>query len=113
VCAGATGMLSQYFLGVGRPRLLLLLSAIQLLIQLGIAVLIIPAFGLAGAAMASSLTFIIVALLTAVSFSRATAVSLRSTLVATPSDVRDLIAFAISRARLLGVASIWPAAAQR
>lgn len=54
---GIVDILSQYFLGKGKPEILLKLSIIPLISQIGLCVLLIPQFGILGAALATSLSY--------------------------------------------------------
>lgn len=104
VLSGATGMLCQYFLGVGRPRLTTALSFAQLVVQIGAATYLVPLHGVVGAAATSSISLIALGCLTAVLFSRTTGLSVRMTLLPTMTDVRDIVAFGLGRMKRVRMA---------
>ena len=78
-----------YFLNVveGRPGFVAKAEAMNLALCFGISLAAVPAFGLAGAAVASSIAYITAFTLKAVAFARATKISAPEFLIARPADL--------------------------
>ncbi len=98
VLYSADGMLS-YFIGVraGRPSLLLGLETVTLVVCGTVTLLAVPRFGLAGAAIADSVAYVIAFVAKVVLFARMGDLPLAHVLVARPSDVPEFIALRVRR----------------
>ena len=98
VLYSADGMLS-YFIAVraGRPTLLLGLETITLVVCGTITALCVPRFGLAGAAIADSVAYVLAFVVKVTIFARIGNVSLAHVLVPRPGDVPEFIALRVRR----------------
>jgi O-antigen/teichoic acid export membrane protein len=98
VLYGADGMLS-YFIGVraGRPALLLALETVTLVACGGLTLLAIPRVGLAGAALADTVAYVLSFAIKVGFFVRIAAMSPLRVLVARPSDVPAFVALRLRR----------------
>jgi len=98
VLYSADGMLSS-FIGVraGRPALLLGLEAITLVVCAAATFALIPRYGLAGAAVADSLAYVIAFAVKVGMFARLGNVSYATILVPRPSDVPAVVALRLRR----------------
>ncbi len=94
----ADGMLS-YFLAVraGRPALLIGLETITLAVCAGVTLFAVPRYGLAGAAIAHSIAYVVAFAVKVRIFARMTDYSLRDVLVPRASDVPAFIALRLGR----------------
>jgi O-antigen/teichoic acid export membrane protein len=97
----ADGMLS-YFIGVraGRPGLLLGLESVTLAVCAGLTLAAVPHYGIAGAAVADTVAYVLSFAIKVVFFSRIGSVALDRVLLARPSDVPAFV-----RVRLPGSAT--------
>ena len=76
----------QYFLGIGRTDILLKISIIPLLLQIGLCFLFIPRYSFLGAAYAAALTFLLTAILTIVVYCRLSGASYKNLLIPSKQD---------------------------
>lgn len=87
-------VLAAYIAGVGKPRLNLLVSGVSLVVTITLDLLLIPKLNLIGAAIASTVSYSLSALLLVVFFKRETGASLREILLPTSEDVKMLLSVA-------------------
>jgi O-antigen/teichoic acid export membrane protein len=101
IALGIAKVLSAVFSGRGFPRYALYTTAITVPITLGLYGLLIPHFHATGAALASSLSYVVTMALSLVYFRRATAISLRRALIPSRSDLVDYVdALRLATARI-------------
>jgi Na+-driven multidrug efflux pump len=81
-------VLAAYLAGAGQPRLFLVVSVSSLAVTIVLDLLMIPTLGIAGAATASSASYVTAAAVMLWVFRRTTGVSFRQTLILTSEDVR-------------------------
>lgn len=91
VVFSVANVLAAYIAGVGKPRLNLLVSSVSLIVTITLDVLLIPKLNIVGAAIASTVSYSISALLLIVFFMRETGAPLREILLPTSEDVRMLL----------------------
>ena len=103
VAYSVVAVLSRYITGQGRPGTGTLILVAGLAINIGANLALIPAFGIRGAAAASSLSYIVTAALTLIVFHRLSDRGMRETLIIRTSDIRALMA--ASRASSTGPAA--------
>lgn len=84
-------VLASYIAGIGKPQLNLAVSSVGLVVTIIFDLLLIPRFGIVGAAMASTLSYSISALLTLEIFTRKSKVPVRQVLLPTSEDIRGVI----------------------
>jgi O-antigen/teichoic acid export membrane protein len=94
VVFSVANVLAAYIAGIGKPRLNLLVSGVSLIITITLDVLLIPKLNIVGAAVASTVSYSVSALLLIVFFIRETGVPLREVLLPTSEDVRILLSVA-------------------
>lgn len=87
VAFGMVNVLSSYIAGIGQPRVNFLISLAGLLVTLSLDLLLIPRFGITGAAIASTVSYSTSAALTTGFFTREAGINLRHILLITPEDV--------------------------
>jgi O-antigen/teichoic acid export membrane protein len=92
VAYSVVAVLSRYITGRGRPGTGTLILVAGLALNIGANLFLIPAYGIRGAAAASSLSYIVTAALTLIVFHRLSDRGLRETLIIRGSDVRALMA---------------------
>lgn len=98
---GMAKVMSAVFSGRGFPRYALYITAMTVPITLALYLVLIPQLHATGAALASTLSYLISLVLSAIYFKRATAIPLRSALVPLRSDIIDYVhAFRLARARV-------------
>jgi O-antigen/teichoic acid export membrane protein len=105
VAFSIVNVLAAYLAGIGKPRLNLIVATISLIATVSLDVLLIPRFDIVGAALASSVSYTLSAVLTIRYFIGETKTPLREVLLLTSSDVRSIFAVArplLRRTRLLG-----------
>lgn len=85
------GVVAAFFLASGRPRLNLLISGGAFLVTLFSDLLLIPSFGIVGAAAASSLSYISTLTLTVIYLRRRYGLGLKALLVPSRGDGRQLL----------------------
>jgi O-antigen/teichoic acid export membrane protein len=93
VLSGATTVLNQYFTGIGRADLCAKMALVPLLIQVPAAIVLIPAIGLPGAAIALLLALLSLSLLQLVVFLRISPCTARKDLIVRTGDLREVVAF--------------------
>lgn len=91
VAYGVVSVLSQFLLAAGAPGRSTLVLLAGLTLNLVANALLIPRFGIMGAAMASSISYTVTALLMVVAFHRLTHQPLRDTLLVRRSDLRRVL----------------------
>lgn len=104
VAFSIVNVLAAYLSGIGKPRLNLVVATTSLIATVSLDVLLIPRFDIVGAALASSVSYTLSAVLTIRYFIRETKTPLRDLLLLTSSDVRSMSAVArplFRRMRLL------------
>lgn len=84
-------VLAAFMAGIGKPRLNLLVSGISLVITITLDLILIPKLNIAGAAIASTVSYTVSALLLIVFFVRETGSPLREVLLPTSEDVKILL----------------------
>ncbi|HEX2267909.1 MAG TPA: polysaccharide biosynthesis C-terminal domain-containing protein [Pyrinomonadaceae bacterium] len=94
VLFSVANVLAAYIAGIGKPRLNLLVSGVSLIVTITLDVLLIPKLNIAGAAIASTVSYSVSALLLIVFFMRETGSPLREILLPTSEDVRMLLSVA-------------------
>lgn len=87
-------VLAAYIAGIGKPRLNLLVSGVSLVVTITLDLLLIPKLNIVGAAIASTVSYSISALLLVVFFMRETGAPLREVLLPTSEDLRMLLSVA-------------------
>lgn len=87
-------VLAAYIAGIGKPRLNLLVSGVSLVVTITLDLLLIPKLNIVGAAIASTVSYSLSALLLIVFFMRETGAPLREILLPTSEDVRMLLSVA-------------------
>ena len=87
-------VLAAYIAGIGKPRLNLLVSGVSLIVTITLDLLLIPRLNIVGAAIASTVSYSLSALLLVIFFRRETGASLREILLPTSEDVRMLLSLA-------------------
>ena len=106
VAFSIVNVLAAYLAGIGKPRLNLIVSTISLAATISLDLVLIPRFDIVGAAIASSVSYILSAVITVAFFIKETNTSLRDLLLLTSSDVKSVLALTaplLRRARLGGV----------
>ncbi len=88
---GVPTVLAAHLAGLGRPGLNLVVSACGLVVTVVLDVLLIPAFGMNGAAVASSASYASSTAMMAVFFSRSTGVSVSELFILRASDLRRAV----------------------
>jgi O-antigen/teichoic acid export membrane protein len=91
VAYSAVAILSRYITGRGRPGTATLIFGAGLAVNVGANLLLIPAYGLAGAALASSASYLLTAALMVTVFCRLSGRGVRETLLVRPSDGRAFV----------------------
>jgi Na+-driven multidrug efflux pump len=99
---GIAKVLSAVFSGRGFPRYALYTTAITVPITLALYGVLIPPLDATGAALASSLSYLMTMALSVVYFRKATAIPLRSALVPSRADLIEYIDAVRSASRRLG-----------
>ncbi len=102
VIFSVANVLAAYIAGIGKPRLNLLVSGISLIVTITLDLILIPRLNIVGAAIASTVSYSLSALLLMVFFTRETGASLREVLLPTSEDVKILLSVARLRVRSEG-----------
>ena len=102
VIFSVANVLAAYIAGIGKPRLNLLVSSISLVVTIALDLALIPKFNIVGAAIASSVSYTLSAVLLIAFFSRETGASLREILLPTAEDVKMLLSVVRLRVRSEG-----------
>ena len=92
VAYSVVAVLSRYIVGLGRPGTGTLILMTGLAINIGANLVLIPAYGILGAASASSISYVATAGLTLIVFHRLSGQGWRETLVIRRSDIAALVA---------------------
>jgi len=106
VAFSIVNVLAAFLAGIGKPRLNLIVSAISLAATISLDLVLIPRFDIVGAAIASSVSYTLSAILTVAFFVKETNTSVRDLLLPTSGDVKSVLALTqplLRRARLGGV----------
>jgi O-antigen/teichoic acid export membrane protein len=90
VIFSVANVLAAYIAGIGKPRLNFWVSAISLVITIGLDFALIPKLDIVGAAIASTVSYSVSALLLIIFFIRETGSSVREVLLPTSEDMRLL-----------------------
>jgi O-antigen/teichoic acid export membrane protein len=90
---GAAGPLNQYFMGIGRPITLLWISIIPFVTQIGLGLILIPRLGVIGAAITTTLSFILMSFITMLIFKRFTRISLVNIIFSDKADIKIVLDF--------------------
>jgi len=99
-------VLAAHLAGIGKPRLNLMVSGISLLVTIALDLLLIPRFDIIGAAIATTVSYTLSAVLTVFLYMRQTGTPLRDVLLPTAEDLRLVTELArpfLRRAHLLRV----------
>jgi len=92
---GLASVLSAYYTNrLGRPRVALLIAGFSMVLNLGSCTLLIPAFGLSGAAIASTLGYSVAILAGVIAFRQSTHLGWREIVLINTEDLRDYLRFA-------------------
>ncbi|HKR22193.1 MAG TPA: polysaccharide biosynthesis C-terminal domain-containing protein [Pyrinomonadaceae bacterium] len=91
VIFSVANVLAAYIAGIGKPRLNLFVSGISLIVTITLDLILIPRLNIVGAAIASTVSYSVTALLLVFFFSRETGAPLRQILLPTSEDVRVLL----------------------
>lgn len=91
VVFSVANVLAAYIAGIGKPRLNLIVSGVSLIVTIGLDLALIPNLNIVGAAIASTVSYSLSALLLIVFFIRETGASVREVLLPTSGDVRMLV----------------------
>jgi O-antigen/teichoic acid export membrane protein len=98
-------LVGAYVSGIGHPGDATKANVVNLLVNVAVNLLLIPVFGIAGAALASSVSYTSAAVVLAVLWKRRSGLSVRELLVPTISDARavaDAARRALARVRARG-----------
>ena len=99
VIFSVANVLAAYMAGIGKPRLNLLVSGVSLVVTITLDIILIPRFNIVGAAIASTISYTLTALLLIVFFVRETGAPLREVLLPTSEDVKILLSVVRLRVR--------------
>ena len=94
VIFSVANVLAAYIAGIGKPKLNLLVSGISLIVTISLDLVLIPNLNIVGAAIASTVSYSLSALLLIVFFIRETGASVREVLLPTSEDVKILLSVA-------------------
>ena len=106
VAFSIVNVLAAFLAGIGKPRLNLIVSTISLAATISLDLVLIPRFDIVGAAIASSVSYILSATITVAFFIKETNTSLRDLLLPTSGDVKSVLELTqplLRRVRLGGV----------
>ena len=104
VIFSVANVLAAYIAAIGKPRLNLLVSGISLVVTITLDLVLIPKLNIVGAAIASTVSYSVTALLLVFFFSRETGAPLRQILLPTSEDLRMLLSLA--RLRLSSASTV-------
>jgi O-antigen/teichoic acid export membrane protein len=99
VIFSVANVLAAYIAGIGKPRLNLLVSGVSLVVTITLDLVLIPRLDIVGAAIASSVSYTLSALLLIMFFVRETGASLSEVLLPTSEDVKMLLSVVRLRVR--------------
>lgn len=91
VVFSVANVLAAYIAGIGKPRLNLLVSGVSLIVTIALDLALIPRLNIVGAAIASTTSYSLSALLLIIFFIRETGAPLREVLLPTSDDVKVLL----------------------
>jgi O-antigen/teichoic acid export membrane protein len=91
VAIGPAFILASYIAGIGKPRINLFVALIGLFFTIILDLLLIPRLNITGAALASTVSYSIIAVLTVWFFKRETKIPLRDVFLITKGDIRLMI----------------------
>ncbi len=91
VVFSVANVLAAYIAGIGKPRLNLIVSGVSLIVTIGLDLALIPKLNIVGAAIASTVSYSLSAVLLIVFFIRETGASVREVLLPTSEDLRMLL----------------------
>lgn len=94
VAFAPVSILAAYIAGIGKPRFNFYISSVALLLTVSLDLLLIPRFAITGAAVASTVSYTVSAVLTVWLFVRETRTSLRDILLLTSDDLANMATFA-------------------
>jgi O-antigen/teichoic acid export membrane protein len=97
VVFSVANVLAAYIAGIGKPTLNFWVSSISLVVTVALDLALIPKLNIVGAAIASTVSYSVSALMLIVFFKRETGASLRQVLLPTSEDLRLLLSFARPR----------------
>jgi O-antigen/teichoic acid export membrane protein len=103
VVFSVANVLAAYMAGIGKPRLNLLVSSVSLIVTIVLDLALIPRLNIVGAAIASTTSYSLSALLLIIFFTRETGASLREVLLPTSEDVKMLLSVARLRRTSEGI----------
>lgn len=92
VAFAPVNVLAAHLAGAGRPEFNVVVAAISVIVTVALDLVLIPAFGIAGAAVATSVAYATSAALTVAIFHRSTGQAVRSALIIQREDVRRVVA---------------------
>ena len=87
VAFSTTTVVAGYFAGMGRPHLNMFVSIVSLTVTIPLDILLIPRWGITGAAIASTASYTMSSVISAMLFSRLTGVSIRNLMILERDDL--------------------------
>jgi O-antigen/teichoic acid export membrane protein len=90
---GSSSLLSSYFLGIGRPDINLKISVVPVIPQVIFCYLLIPLFGVAGAAVSTALTFILLSIIRLIVFKKIAGLTYHFLLIPNHADIEIVYNF--------------------
>lgn len=90
---GSSSLVSQYFLGIGRPDINLKIALIPVLPQVIFCYLLIPLFGVVGAAVSTALTFILLTIIKIIVFKKIVGLTYRFIFIPNHGDIEIVCNF--------------------
>jgi len=106
VISASSGLLGQYFAGTGRPDIIMKMSIVPLIIQITLAFILIPAWGLLGASIVFLTAILIESLIRIIVFCYVSSCSIRRDLFLKRADFELVAAFIYSQVgKMSGVLS--------
>ena len=88
---GSANVLTSYFLGRGKPGIVLKLSLIPLVVQLALCLLLIPRLNIAGAAISTSLSYLLAGAFNIIIFASLAKIRLKDAVLPNKSDITILL----------------------
>ena len=98
---GATSLIIQYFNGIGRADIIVKINIVPLIVQAGMALILIPLIGLVGAALALLVALLSSALIKIFVFLRISDCSLKGDLLIRKEDFQTVKSFILSQLEML------------
>lgn len=96
ISSGSTSIIYQYFGGIGRADILPKIALFPLAIQVTMAMILIPVWGLTGAAFAFSISLLISSLVILFVFTKISSIPMRDTFCIRKEDIKILADFVLS-----------------